>query len=378
MTSPTRRRSDPSIAVDMFDKGLQNAKDPDHASQQSIPNGVIDDGNCPPIQNGLSNEKEVELSNILNEEESKEMLSEDSPSVILNGHSGDKDASNMTNGHSTENSSPEVNGASDEVVGDNINEICHEEEKENQCSSLAVVSSSRDQIPSEITQVNGHMCNGNQNGYASEQSDELSENSDSNDDEHDICDNESTCVTRTDSEITLQRGSSTTSVNRIESSTDTLCEEDSKTKNGLESSCDQSHDSDNKKSCDKDKDKNRCDTSDIHKRTAIGMLQKLESSSSISTSTSDISSSHIDLEAAANCYKLPTYALTQPVPVPLRLDCSATTTLKCMANGMNNGLHSPMYPPPGGAKTPNSTCPPTPDTKVGLTEQFIFIGTRYR
>ncbi|XP_069134648.1 LOW QUALITY PROTEIN: phosphatidylinositol-3,5-bisphosphate 3-phosphatase MTMR3-like, partial [Argopecten irradians] len=112
-----------------------------------------------------------------------------------------------------------------------------------------------------------------------------------------------------------------------------------------------------------------CD-SEFRNRKTVSKIKSMESCSSISTSTSDISNSHVRVDCvqqAANLLQLHQCLLSQPPA--LRLDCSTNGCGK-LSSIPNGGCHSPstQFPTPVSSQTPNSTCPPTPGTDCKSTD----------
>ncbi|KAK3083958.1 hypothetical protein FSP39_006006 [Pinctada imbricata] len=97
-------------------------------------------------------------------------------------------------------------------------------------------------------------------------------------------------------------------------------------------------------------------------KSPVAKFKTLENSSSISTSTSDISSSHVNIEHnMENLLKLKNMLYISPLQ---------SYSVKGGSTGIRNsvqtksGSYSPtmLYPTPNSSQTPNSTCPPTPGT----------------
>ncbi|VDI78779.1 myotubularin-related protein 3/4 [Mytilus galloprovincialis] len=284
--SPSRRKSDPSIALENFDQAVHQTKDTSHhvlsdfkdivdrrdVNDSKIPKSIpLENGHGPLMGNG----------------------------VVQNGNSNDLNKSDNLDNQILVNGHSELTPDCDDKLGKNIVQ-------------------------------NGHM-NGN--------------TSDS--------DNESggspvRTLGKTNSEKTL------CDKNGIESSTDTLVDENDLSKiNG------------------RLKIVSRSVENLIPAKTAIDKLKSLESSSTISTSTSEISNSSIELSGSTsdgdNLRNL-TCLLHQSNALKL-----SYKTNGCVKQ-LTNGSLSPnrLYPTPASSRTPNSTCPPTPgaDSK-STTESHI-------
>lgn len=287
--SPSRRKSDPSIALENFDQAVHQTKDTSHhvlsdfkdtadrrdVNDSKIPKSIpLENGHGPLMGNG----------------------------VVQNGNSNDLNKSDNLDNQILVNGHSELTPDCDDKLGKNIIQ-------------------------------NGHM-NGN--------------TSDS--------DNESggspvRTLGKTNSEKTL------CDKNGIESSTDTLVDENDLSKiNG------------------RLKIVSRSVENLIPAKTAIDKLKSLESSSTISTSTSEISNSSIELSGSTsdgdNLRNL-TCLLHQSNALKL-----SYKTNGCVKQ-LTNGSLSPnrLYPTPASSRTPNSTCPPTPgaDSKVNKLVDLLLI-----
>lgn len=102
----------------------------------------------------------------------------------------------------------------------------------------------------------------------------------------------------------------------------------------------------------------------IPAKTAIDRLKSLESSSTISTSTSEISNSSIELSGSNDADNLRNLQCLLHQSTALKLSCKTNGCVKQMTNGSLSP--NKLYPTPASSRTPNSTCPPTPgaDSKV--------------
>lgn len=108
----------------------------------------------------------------------------------------------------------------------------------------------------------------------------------------------------------------------------------------------------------------------IPAKTAIDRLKTLESSSTISTSTSEISNSSIELSGSNDADNLRNLQCLLHQSTALKLSCKTNGCVKQMTNGSLSP--NKLYPTPASSRTPNSTCPPTPgaDSK-STTESHI-------
>lgn len=185
---------------------------------------------------------------------------------------------------------------------------------------------------------------------------------DEDDDDDDSC-NE---LHKTSSEKTLSSKSTCSDQYNpaIDSSTDTLIDDETKDLSRMGS----------KTSLDNDSSlasKEGSDTKTSSEKSFLDRVQSLEASSSISTSTSDISDSHISPDSKARKVlgrELKLQCLLAQ-SVALRNGCSKSV------GGMNSSLPStPQNPTPSSARTtPNSTCPPTPGTDAGKVSSSLVI-----
>ncbi|KAL5016282.1 hypothetical protein ScPMuIL_005871 [Solemya velum] len=191
--------------------------------------------------------------------------------------------------------------------------------------------------PSERTLTNGFHCN------VSDDDDEDSSNE----------------LQKTSSEKTLSNKSTCSDQYNpaIDSSTDTLIDDEAKELSRMGS----------KTSLDNDSSLNGkeggSDTHTSSEKSLLNRFQSLEASSSISTSTSDISDSHISPDSKARKVlgrELKLQCLLAQ-SMALRNGCSKSV------GGMNGSLPStPQNPTSSSSRTtPNSTCPPTPGTDAG-------------
>jgi hypothetical protein len=116
----------------------------------------------------------------------------------------------------------------------------------------------------------------------------------------------------------------------------------------------------------------------IPAKTAIDRLKTLESSSTISTSTSEISNSSIELSGSNDADNLRNLQCLLHQSTALKLSCKTNGCVKQMTNGSLSP--NKLYPTPASSRTPNSTCPPTPgaDSKViqnSLSHHVYVIAT---
>ncbi|XP_033747219.1 myotubularin-related protein 3-like [Pecten maximus] len=339
LASPSRRKSDPNITLDFADQALHFAgKDTEQNSNgTSIPNSINKSEVAPDALNG-------EIS------------------LVVNGQDHEyRDKSDGDSSHrKNEISEIQMNGESDSTEDSNKAELQNvdsgvEEEGDDKGEQLPLINGPEEKglqpltngyMDNESTMVNGEnvICNGHSNGIETE---------------------DKTCQTvKVDSVERNDRSGSGELV--IESSTDTLCEEECEHCRGSTSRCaDRPHG--RVTSC--SQENLHCD-SDCRNNKTVTKIKSLESCSSISTSTSDISNSHVHVDCvrqAANLLQLQQCLLSQPPA--LRLDCGSNGCGK-LSSIPNGGSHSPstQFPTPVSSQTPNSTCPPTPGTDCKSTE----------
>lgn len=253
ISSPSRRKSDPSIILDNFDPSLLTKDCDKTSSNVCVSNGTVhsEDGHRDSeLKNGTSPEKEqngdVTASN----------------GVVSNGHCSDLEEENLTNGDqdSKDDTEPESND--------------------------------------ENNLVNGQ-CNGNSH----------------------------------------HNGDTDTSSPAIECSTDTITDGESKPEEKI--------------------DHHVNGTRPAHK-LSLEKLVTLEKSASISTSTSDISNSNVDLRLPVDSmYSIHQYLSRS---TPLRLTCSS--------NGFSQSKSPLKSLPTTPVNSQSSTCPPTPATDKSSESQF--------
>lgn len=273
--SPSRRKSDPSIALDNFDQVAHLAKEVDKS---------------PPLKSDLR-----EGEDIGDKIDSK--VSQNIPSV---------------NGHNSSSNELELN--------ENVKNL------ENQ----TIMNGHTDTILDCDDRLINNVPNGHMNGSVTESDNENSSSSPrpivKNNSEKMLCDK-----------------------NGIESSTDTLVEDEnelSKINGRL-------------------KNVSRSVENLIPAKKPVDRLKSLENSSTISTSTSEISSSSIEL-ALSDSDNLQNLQRLLHQSNSLKLSCKTNGCVKQLSNGTLSP--NKCYTTPVSSRTPNSTCPPTPgaDSKVGI------------
>lgn len=335
VSSPSRRKSDPNIMVDFVDQALHFAvKDSEqNVSRTSIPSSVNKDdasvclADAPVVHSGEDHAEGISVEST---------LGKGSDDVGTNGESdfnneAEEELSDETEVH---------DGDSSMALEDKGGQLSLVQGQEDQGRALPLTNG---YIEEESTLVNdeGVICNGH--GEEIEMEDK-------------------TCQTTVDSN---ESESSRTKSHEhlIESSTDTLCDEDcerGRCRCSPSRHADQPHDR-----------VLSCSQGNIHcDSKSLDRLKSLESCASISTSTSDISSSHVHMDCvqqAANLLQLQQCLLSQPPA--LRLDCGTNGCGK-LSSIPNGGSHSPsaLYPTPVSSQTPTSTCPPTPGTDSKSSE----------
>lgn len=291
--SPSRRKSDPSIALDNFEQAAYLAKDTENKNDSS--------------QN-ISDRKAIEE---IKQIESDSKLYKSIPlengfephynGLILNGDSNELnildnlDNQTFINGHSD---SPDC----DDKLGTNI------------------------------------VLNGHSNGNISDSDNETGQRT-------------FRTIIKNNSEKTLCYK---TSEQTIDSSTDTLVEDEN----------------DLSKINGRVKLVSKSVENLIPAKTVIGKLKSLESSCTISTSTSEISNSSIELSGSNESNNLQNLKCLLRQSSSLKLSCKSNGCVKQMTNG--SASPNKLYPTPVSSRTPNSTCPPTPgaDNK-STTESHI-------
>ncbi|XP_021374659.1 myotubularin-related protein 3-like isoform X1 [Mizuhopecten yessoensis] len=347
LASPSRRKSDPNITKDFVDQALHLApKDTEqNSSRTSIPNSVNKDDTAPVVMNGDS-------------------------SSVENGHDSeccDKNEKDVNYRNDDIVREIQMNGESDSTEEGENDKKDDETERHNRDSG---VEEEVDDKGEQLSLINEQEVKGKQiltNGYTGEDSTMVNgENVISNGHSNGIETEDKTCQTiKTDSDENLTRKTGSREL-VIESSTDTLCEED-----GEHCRCSASSLADGPhgrvSSC--SQENVHCDRECRNIKT-VNKIKSLESCSSISTSTSDISNSHVHMDClrqAANLLHLQQCLLSQPPA--LRLDCGSNGCGK-LSSIPNGGCHSPstQFPTPVSSQTPNSTCPPTPGTDSKSSE----------
>lgn len=138
-----------------------------------------------------------------------------------------------------------------------------------------------------------------------------------------------------------------------------------KTLNGIESSTDTLVEDENELSKINGRLKNVSKSVEnlIPAKTPVERLKSLENSSTISTSTSEISNSSIEL-ALSDSDNLQNLQRLLHQSNSLKLSCKTNGCVKQLSNGTLSP--NKCYTTPASSRTPNSTCPPTPgaDSKV--------------
>ncbi|XP_062570524.1 myotubularin-related protein 4-like [Saccostrea cucullata] len=256
ISSPSRRKSDPSITLDNFDPSLLT-KDCDKTSSNTcVSNGTV-----------VSEDSHIDSE-------------KDSKTLIDNGQNGDISVNGLvTNG---------LNGHCSDLE-ENLTNGKNENHRENGAES-----------PEE-------------NGLVSEQ-----------------CNGNSRFHQEVDVPSTSQN---------IECSTDTLTDTEGKPSEKCEL---------------------QINGSKLEPKLSLEQIKTLEKSASISTSTSDISNSSVDLKLPVdNVYSIHRYLYRS---TPLRLSCNSNGSIQSRSTYKT----SPTTP----ANSRSSTCPPTPATDKSIDSQF--------
>ncbi|XP_060076299.1 myotubularin-related protein 3-like [Ylistrum balloti] len=340
LASPSRRKSDPNITLDFADQSLHfAAKDIEqNSSCTSIPNSINKEETNQVITNSDTGLVENGHDELFDDSRNDDVISE------MQGNGGrdsTEDYESVKNDGKMELQNGD-SGVEEEVddKGKHLSLINGQEVKEKHLATNGYTEGT-------LTVISGEnvVCNGLSNGIETE---------------------DKTCQT-----IKIESGDNLTNKTGsrelvIESSTDTLCEEESEhCRCSSSRSADRPHSQ--VSSC--SQENLHCD-SDCRSKKPVTKIKSLESCSSISTSTSDISNSHVHMDCvrqAANLLQLQQCLLSQPPA--LRLDCGSNGCGK-LSSIPNGGSHSPstQFPTPVSSQTPNSTCPPTPGTENKSTE----------
>lgn len=268
VSSPSRRKSDPSITLDNFDPS-HLTKDCDKTSSNTcVYNGTVQSENSQSQDNHTENEKKNETS-----EEDEQNKKVSTNGVVFNG----------VNGHCRD--------LKEELIEINEN------------------GGGKERYDAENAEVNSTI-NGQCNGNSHHQ------------------------------EVDIPSASQ-----NIECSTDTITDIEGKPE---------------------EKNGQQINDAGPGNELSLEKIKTLENSASISTSTSDISNSNVDLKLPVdNMYSIHQY-LCQPRPTPLRLSCNS--------NGFSQSKSTSKTSPTTPANSQNSTCPPTPATdKVCIILAFGFI-----
>ncbi|KAJ8312915.1 hypothetical protein KUTeg_010288 [Tegillarca granosa] len=324
--SPSRRKSDPNITLDSFDQASHLSKDTDHNSSTLS------------IQNESKEEKDATQNK-----------------VVENGDVDDdsRKCENICNGHLSDHEDAKLSDS--DSISDGHDKITDRRDVTNICANGHVHCDENDKM--NESDIQNHRVIGDLNNLHLENSDDTADR---------IKSLKLMC------NQTLSK-KSTESDKIIESSTDTLIDEDLDRKKYEPDDCFLPVNGHTVPKVSKSvdnlvKSENRA----IHK---LKLLEEHQCS---------LNGDKIGPYSNLDCVKDPgqflkfqCFQMTQSGPLRLNCGSNGCNTFSGIPNGSSSGM--PLYPTPNGSRTPNSTCPPTPGTdakssETQLQRQLIGVG----